>query len=348
MSEYRRNGSHLLLAFLLFGYTLAEMELRGLLPEFCVFAENKCPNPRITFWLYTNNTCDQPVEVDPLDPQVELFRPSLPLKILIHGFIGNRDLTPNLEVRDVLLQTQPVHVISVDYGSLVRFPCYFPWAVTNAPIVSECLAQFINNLLSAGIYKREDIHLIGFSLGAQVAGMAANYVTEPLARITGLDPAGPGFMMQASLEHKLDSSDADFVDIIHTDPFFFSMLPAMGHADFYPNLDQLNQRGCSYVSSWRFYNCNHYRSAVYYAESITTSTGFWAQQCGGWFDFFSQRCSQYSNMPNIQMGYFVSESAIGSYFLTTHEVSPFAKGPLVDVEMDVAELHSSQLEINKL
>jgi len=62
-------------------------------------------------------------------------------------------------------------------------------------------------------------------------------------------------------------------------------------------------------------------------------------------------------MPNTQMGYFVADkyditkvfilvfsdisflifSASGSYFLTTHEVSPFAKGPLVEVEFDVSE-----------
>lgn len=206
----------------------------------------------------------------------------------------------------MLLETQPVHVVSVDYGSLVRWPCYYPWAVQNAPIVSQCLAQFIDNLLAAGIYSREQIHLIGFSLGAQVAGMVANYVQEPLARITGLDPAGPGFMGSWP-RNRLDSSDADFVDVIHTDPFFFSMLGPMGHADFYPNLEHFNQRGCSYVTQWRFYNCNHYRAAIYYGESIVSQRGFWAQQCSGWLQFFSQRCGHYSHVPDMQMGYHVSE-----------------------------------------
>ncbi|KAH8298057.1 hypothetical protein KR018_005765 [Drosophila ironensis] len=337
MSEYRAGILVLFLTLIIPGISCVPTKLRGWLPEFCVFAEHQCPNSRISFWLYTNETRDNPVQLDPLNPQPELFEPRLPLKILIHGFIGNRNLTPNLEVRDVLLQSQPVNVISVDYETLVRWPCYFPWATSNAPIVAECLAQMINHLISSGIYRREDIHLIGFSLGGQVAGMAANFVTEPLARITGLDPAGPGFMTQLSPNQKLDSSDADFVDIIHTDPFFFSMLPPMGHVDFYPNLDQLNQRGCTYVSNWRFYNCNHYRAAIYYAESITSERGFWSQHCGGWFDFFSQRCNHYTNVPHTRMGYFVSEEASGSYFLTTHEASPFAKGPMIDIEMEVAE-----------
>ncbi|KAH8358359.1 hypothetical protein KR200_009186 [Drosophila serrata] len=347
MCEYHTVILLFLLLVIISGSCKGDRQLRGWLPEFCVFAEKECPNSRVTFWLYTNQTRNDPVQLDPLNPRPELFEPRLPLKILIHGFIGNRSLTPNLEVRDVLLMNQPVNVISVDYETLVRWPCYFPWAVNNAPIVSECLAQMINNLLSSGIYRREEIHLIGFSLGAQVAGMVANYVSQPLARITGLDPAGPGFMTQFSLQHKLDASDADFVDVIHTDPFFFSMLPPMGHADFYPNLDQLNQRGCSYISNWRFFNCNHYRAAVYYGESIISRRGFWAQQCGGWFDFFTQRCSHYSNMPNSQMGYFVSEDATGSYFLSTHDVSPFAKGPLIDIEMDIAEFRNlSNLTIN--
>lgn len=228
------------------------------------------------------------------------------MKILMHGFTGNRSLTPNVEVRDVLLQTQPVHVISVDYGSLVRFPCYYPWAVSNAKVVAKCLAQLVDNLLSNGLYEREQLHLIGFSLGGQVAGLTANFVREPLSRITGLDPAGPGFMT-SRLSDKLDPGDADFVDVIHTDPFFFSLLPPMGHADFYPNLDHFSQPGCSYVSHWRPYNCNHFRAAIYYGESIVSEHGFWAQQCGGWMQFISQRCGLYADLPNTQMGYFVSQ-----------------------------------------
>ncbi|XP_030383959.1 inactive pancreatic lipase-related protein 1 [Scaptodrosophila lebanonensis] len=322
----------LILLTLLSGSLLTKAQV--FLPELCVFAEQHCPNSRISFWLYKNNTREQPTLLDPLNPLAQHFEPRLPLKILIHGFIGNRSLTPNLEVRDVLLQSQPVHVVSIDYGSLVRWPCYYPWAVQNAPIVAKCLAQFVDGLLDAGIYTRDHIHLIGFSLGAQVAGMSANYLKRKLKRITGLDPAGPGFMTAWSHE-KLDSSDADFVDVIHTDPFFFSLLPPMGHADFYPNLEHFNQLGCSYVSKWRFYNCNHYRAAIYYGESIQSTRGFWSQQCGGWLDFFLHRCSRYSHMSDTQMGYFVSENATGSYFLTTHEEAPFAKGPLIDFEMTV-------------
>ena len=59
----------------------------------------------------------------------------------------------------------------------------------------------------------------------------------------GLDPARP-YYITTKLSDKLDETDADFVDIVHTDPIVFGLLTATGHADFYPNLELINQPGC--------------------------------------------------------------------------------------------------------
>lgn len=80
-------------------------------------------------------------------------------------------------------------------------------------------------------------------IGAHVAGfMANNLAPYKLPRITGLDPAMPGFAFVRD-ENKLDKSDAIFVDVIHTNAFLQGKVERCGHADFYMNGGVL-QPGC--------------------------------------------------------------------------------------------------------
>lgn len=60
-----------------------------------------------------------------------------------------------------------------------------------------------------------NVHVIGHSLGAHIAGYAGERV-EALGRITGLDPAEPYFQNMPEFV-RLDPSDAKLVDTIHTD-----------------------------------------------------------------------------------------------------------------------------------
>lgn len=72
-----------------------------------------------------------------------------------------------------------------------------------------------------GEEKWNKLHIVGHSLGAHVSGMLGNilrwYESVNLAveRITGLDPAGPCFK-ETLEDFRLDRSNADFVDVIHT------------------------------------------------------------------------------------------------------------------------------------
>ncbi len=68
----------------------------------------------------------------------------------------------------------------------------------------------------------------GHSLGAHACGFAGKRII--LARITGLDPAGPGFK-GSTKEYRLDQDDARFVDVINTDEFLGIQDP-IGHKYF--------------------------------------------------------------------------------------------------------------------
>ena len=89
-----------------------------------------------------------------------------------------------------------------------------------------------------------NIYCIGHCLGAHLFGNAGKWANRLsgatiLDRISGLDPAGPGFQTSTHAEHRLTKTDAKFVDVIHTDGwgydyYFGSYLP-MGSIDFYPS-----------------------------------------------------------------------------------------------------------------
>lgn len=69
-----------------------------------------------------------------------------------------------------------------------------------------------------------DFYLAGHSLGAHMMGYAARTsaaLSFQISRVTGLDPAGPGFFPVNPFLTPLSKNDATFVDIIHTNSIFF-------------------------------------------------------------------------------------------------------------------------------
>ncbi|CAD7080179.1 unnamed protein product [Hermetia illucens] len=292
----------------------------------CFYTNAKCPNENITFWLYSRESRTEPKSLNVENLQSSDFTPKRPLTILIHGYTGNRDASPNTQIRDPLLDADDIYVLSVDYSPLAPAPCY-PFAVENAKYIGKCIAQIVDNLVAPGFVDMDDIHVIGFSLGAQVAGIIANHLkTGKLKWITGLDPAKPIFNFFNN-DGRLDSSDAEFVDVIHTDVLERGMLAVSGHVDFYPN-GGTNQPGCKEQTEASVGQCNHDRAPEFYAESLTSSTKqFWGYACYSWFNFMLGLC-KWSPTSEVEiMGYRVPKNASGVFFLETNPNPPFALGP---------------------
>ncbi|KAH8324392.1 hypothetical protein KR074_006659, partial [Drosophila pseudoananassae] len=286
-------------------------------PNCFQLTDNKCPNSNISFWIYTkDNRNGTRVVVTNLS----LFIPQRPLKVLIHGFNGNRDYTPNDQLRSLFLD-RDYNVVSLDYANLAKEPCYYE-AVLNAPSVGRCLGRMLRTLNFHRIVQSEDIHLIGFGLGAHVASFASNFLKEPVNHITALDPAKPFFLV-SDLAKKLDPSDAKFVDVIHTDVMMLGLLDPVGHVDFYVNMG-LSQPNCGAKNKMETHACYHNRSAIYYAESMSSPTGFYGYHCTSFKDFVSGACSLKDNVQ--LMGLDVSPNTRGRYFLDTNDAPPYAMG----------------------
>lgn len=159
--------------------------------------DRPCPDESIKIFLYTrSNPVDrQSIFVNETLEHSNLtesfFNPFHPVKVIIHGYNADMFLTPLIEMREEYLDRGDYNLFYVDWSDLAHGPCY-PSAVHNTKHVGTCVGQLVNRILDSGT---ENIHLIGFSLGAQVTNYVARAVQPfKIPRITGLDPAMPLFV----------------------------------------------------------------------------------------------------------------------------------------------------------
>lgn len=85
-----------------------------------------------------------------------------------------------------MLRHHNCNFISVDWSKLAKGPSpFYPMVVLNTELVGKQIAKLINFLIQQGGASLQDFHLIGFSLGAHVAGVAGASLGGLLPRITG-------------------------------------------------------------------------------------------------------------------------------------------------------------------
>lgn len=148
-------------------------------------------------------------------------------------------------IKDGFLKKYDANVFIMDWSEIsgnVLYP--IPMSATKS--VGDFYSQFLNKLVASGTDPK-NIHLVGHSLGAHVSGFAARGVKEKIGRVTGLDPALPGFDLGLVEGGHLEKSDAEFVDVIHTCAGYLGMRRSIGHADFYPNGGSVPQPGCDSI-----------------------------------------------------------------------------------------------------
>lgn len=98
-------------------------------------------------------------------------------------------------------------------------------------------------------------------------------------RIIGLDPARP--LVRLGLVNRLDSGDASFVQVIHTNAGYYGEVGRVGHVDFCVNGGKV-QPFCKNTQMYQL--CSHVWAVCYMAQSIDDGgTSMMAESC-------SRRC----------------------------------------------------------
>ncbi|XP_054710965.1 pancreatic lipase-related protein 2-like [Uloborus diversus] len=301
-------------------------------------------NLKTKFLLYTPSNIQEEQEIVATSESINnsSFDLSLPTKVLIHGFRSDLDVEDiRFEMKDALLSEGQFNVIVVDWTENNGFP--YTQAVANARAVGAQVAKLINFLRENKGIQAENVHIIGHSLGGHVAGYAGERIPN-LGRITGLDPAGPLFQ-SGDKQVRLDETDANFVDIIHSDGGEnvvdgLGLGDPIGHIDFYPNGGR-RQPGCSYTSEsnstvgavvnittkYLSNGCDHERANQYFLESINNQDcRFLAVHCHSYVDYEQGLCPP-DDLSVLEMGlraHPVEGLPIKSkFFLRTNDKSPF-------------------------
>nr|AAA30885.1 lipase precursor [Canis lupus familiaris] len=300
------------------------------------------------FLLYTNKNPNNFQTLLPSDPstiEASNFQTDKKTRFTIHGFINKGEENWLLDMCKNMFKVEEVNCICVDWkkGSQTSYT----QAANNVRVVGAQVAQMLSMLSANYSYSPSQVQLIGHSLGAHVAGEAGSR-TPGLGRITGLDPVEASFQGTPE-EVRLDPTDADFVDVIHTDaapliPFLgFGTSQQMGHLDFFPNggeempgckknaLSQIVNLDGIWEGTRDFVACNHLRSYKYYSESILNPDGFASYPCASYRAFESNKCFPCPDQGCPQMGHYADKFAVKTsdetqkYFLNTGDSSNFAR-----------------------
>lgn len=119
------------------------------------------------------------------------------------------------------------------------------------------------------------LHLIGYDLGANVAGIAGkNSVRGRVQRIVGLDPSRQLFNENTSV-NRLNAGDARLVEIFHSNGGQLGVFQAYGDIDYYIN-NGINQPECANVNTKE---CNHYRAVIVYSRLLSGQNNYVIVPC---------------------------------------------------------------------
>lgn len=238
-----------------------------------------------------------------------------PLVIFMHGFTDDPTLFNFAAVNEAFQSKGHYNILALDASSLIRY--MYLRSSTYVRFIGEKLGATLAEMVKSGL-DHKNIHLVGHSLGAHIAGFAGktfHTLTGTLVgRISGLDPAGPSFTHVDS-NLRLAASDAEFVDVIHTNAGVYGLTSPVGHVDFFPN-------GGAQQPNCLFEFMSHNRVVELFAESVKNPESFPARACKDWEEFKREESSDDVSF----MGYGCKPGTKGLYYLRTGDEKPYGLG----------------------
>ncbi|XP_049880129.1 pancreatic lipase-related protein 2-like [Pectinophora gossypiella] len=171
------------------------------------------------------------------------------------------------------------------------------------------------------------VELLGFSLGGQtVSYVGAHYQAltgRNVSKITALEPSGPCFRTLGPKD-RLDASNADYVEVIHTNIDGFGMATRMGHVDIYVNGGEYQPSDITMFPCT--VTCSHFRVLTLWVQALKNPRKFVAIKCDSIQQAREADCFKNVPLETNLMGLAVDKSKHGIFYLSTDKSFPFYLG----------------------
>ncbi|XP_044746380.1 phospholipase A1-like [Coccinella septempunctata] len=280
----------------------------------------------LTFHLVTSKNVGNPTKIDFYKPD-DVANTTGKIFFIIHGWQSSSNASWVQDLAGILVRKHPdAHVVQVNWDGPASDN--YAFAAFDTESVGNFVGILVNRLVSEYKVPRENIVLIGHSLGGQICGWAGKKFGEitgtKLPRIIALDPAGPLFILRPDTR-RLNKHDAEVVMVIHTDGDKLGFPFNCGTIDFYPNGGD-NQPGCWEVDLGRVatyvepVTCDHSRAWDFYVEALNTTGSFPSRKCKSFSDFANNICESIeAAMGDLEL------KLQGTFYLETNPNKSYSK-----------------------
>ena len=243
----------------------------------------------ITFYVFTPNNKEVPIVLKPHELDIlynsPYYDPSFPNFFTTHGWTGTYNSESVIGAKDAILSQHEVNVFCVDWSGPAQL--FYTLAVLQVNPVGDIIGEFINQVANHYSIDLSSFSLMGHSLGGQLIARIGYYLNGKIGFIIALDPAYPSFPYEPdNLAERLDSSDAEFVQVIHTNSGFLGYPYSIGDADYHPN-GGVKQAGCG---PDLIGTCSHFVVKDMIPESFSTG-GYISRRCTSFEDYIANRCA---------------------------------------------------------
>ncbi|KAJ8710523.1 hypothetical protein PYW08_009038 [Mythimna loreyi] len=254
------------------------------------------------------------------DPRINFKRRTLLVAI---GYLDS----PNLPISAMFAndyEDRGYNVIIVDNQRFATV--HYHLATRLMRPVGKHVAEVLVQLTQYGLDPSK-LELLGFSLGCHTAGFIAKHFHTMTGRnistIAALEPSGPCFR-NLGPKDRLDASDADFVQVIHTNIDGYGMAAPMGHVDIYVNGGEYQPSDISIYPCTT--TCSHFRVLPLWISALKNPRKFIGLKCKDIQQARDSAC--YSNLPidTVVMGLGIDKRKRGIFYLATTMEYPFYLG----------------------